>query len=324
MATCRSTPSHAAPAWACTGCLCVPRVVRPPQPRRRRPPRRARRPRHAPASPRRAPATCSTASPGTTRAPARPRASSPPTPRVRGDARDALLVGCGYLRGAPREARDAVDAASALTGEPVALVEGCCGLPLRLAGDKRGLCTSRRRRRTLARGARPGHRGRRGLRDDAEAPLRRGRRRARDAAVELLVEQAASALARMKHVPHDGRSGPLARPLSARTRSRRLRRAARGPRPRPRPRARRIRRPRATGALPSVPAPAGSRLRRCPRRADIAGARMAAHAQAGGGHVVPPARRACWRCGRRAPPGWTSSIAVDDLVSWIARALALR
>src|ERR1019366_6896039 len=36
-------------------------------------------------------------------------------PRVRADAPDALLVGCGYLRGAPREAHDAVDAATALS-----------------------------------------------------------------------------------------------------------------------------------------------------------------------------------------------------------------
>jgi dimethylglycine catabolism B len=51
------------------------------------------------------------------------------------EAKDALLVGCGYLRGAPREARDAVEAASAILGRPVAVVESCCGLPLRLAGD---------------------------------------------------------------------------------------------------------------------------------------------------------------------------------------------
>src|SRR5258708_24073668 len=46
-----------------------------------------------------------------------------------------LLVGCGYLRRAPDEARDAIDAARGLATGPVVLVEGCCGLPLRLAGD---------------------------------------------------------------------------------------------------------------------------------------------------------------------------------------------
>ena len=57
---------------------------------------------------------------------------------VRSDARDALLMGCGYVRGAPAEAKDAIDAATALVRGPVALVEACCGLPLLLAGDKEG------------------------------------------------------------------------------------------------------------------------------------------------------------------------------------------
>jgi len=59
-------------------------------------------------------------------------------PRVDPDAPDALLIGCGYVRGAPGAARDAVDAAAAVTGRSIALVEGCCGLPLRLAGDALG------------------------------------------------------------------------------------------------------------------------------------------------------------------------------------------
>jgi Fe-S oxidoreductase len=59
-------------------------------------------------------------------------------PRVRAGARHALLVGCGYVRAAPREARDAVDAVTTLAGEAVSLVDGCCGLPLRLAGDREG------------------------------------------------------------------------------------------------------------------------------------------------------------------------------------------
>ncbi len=56
----------------------------------------------------------------------------------------ALVVGCGYLRGAagaagatglPPEARDALKATRALMAGPVHVVEGCCGLPLKLAGD---------------------------------------------------------------------------------------------------------------------------------------------------------------------------------------------
>jgi Fe-S oxidoreductase len=50
-------------------------------------------------------------------------------------ATTALLIGCGYVRGAPEQARDAVAAAASIAGGPVAVVEGCCGLPLRLAGD---------------------------------------------------------------------------------------------------------------------------------------------------------------------------------------------
>src|ERR1700722_15583477 len=56
-------------------------------------------------------------------------------PRVRNDAREALLIGCGYVRAARSEARDAIDATVAVAGEPVALVEACCGLPLLLAGE---------------------------------------------------------------------------------------------------------------------------------------------------------------------------------------------
>jgi Fe-S oxidoreductase len=52
-------------------------------------------------------------------------------------APDAVLVGCAYLRAAPDEARAAVDVASQLAGGPVAVVDACCGLPLRLAGDRR-------------------------------------------------------------------------------------------------------------------------------------------------------------------------------------------
>jgi len=57
-------------------------------------------------------------------------------PGLRESARDALLVGCAYLRGAKREAGHAIDAATTVTGGPVALVESCCGLPLRLGGDR--------------------------------------------------------------------------------------------------------------------------------------------------------------------------------------------
>src|ERR1700722_13729245 len=57
---------------------------------------------------------------------------------VRSDARDALLVGCGYVRGARAEAHHAIEGAPSLVRGPVPLVDGCCGLPLLLAGDASG------------------------------------------------------------------------------------------------------------------------------------------------------------------------------------------
>ncbi len=136
-------PSHASPAWACTGCygcreLCdhrnpvadvlldaraavVARGV-------------------APEGARRVLAQFA-AHDAETRARVRqlaaeaPRGPAAVVGTAGRTATTALLVGCGYVRGAPAEARHAVASAAALAGTPVALVEGCCGLPLRLAGD---------------------------------------------------------------------------------------------------------------------------------------------------------------------------------------------
>jgi Fe-S oxidoreductase len=58
-------------------------------------------------------------------------------PGVRGDADTALLVGCSYARDLPEEAAAAIRVAGALAGA-VRLVEGCCGAPLRDAGDRAG------------------------------------------------------------------------------------------------------------------------------------------------------------------------------------------
>ena len=55
-----------------------------------------------------------------------------------GVGRAKLLVGCGYLRKAPREAELAVRVAERLVGAPVTPVEACCGLPLLYAGDRKG------------------------------------------------------------------------------------------------------------------------------------------------------------------------------------------
>lgn len=52
-------------------------------------------------------------------------------------ASTALLLGCGYARSAPAEARDAVRATAKLVGGRVSIVKVCCGAPLLHAGDKK-------------------------------------------------------------------------------------------------------------------------------------------------------------------------------------------
>jgi Fe-S oxidoreductase len=61
-----------------------------------------------------------------------------------GAAAKAVLVGCAYVRRAPDVARAAISAAGALAGAPVRAVEACCGLPLLLAGDAAGFARQAR------------------------------------------------------------------------------------------------------------------------------------------------------------------------------------
>jgi Fe-S oxidoreductase len=313
-------PVHAAPAWACTGCHACRESCDHRNPvagvlldardalvRAGVAPRGALRvldgfPRHD----------------AETRDAARELATG--HPRVRADAKDALLVGCGYLRGAPREARDAVDAATGLSGEPVALVEGCCGLPLRLAGDKEGFA---RHAATVARSLE----GRaRVTVVDAGCAMTLRERYAEAGVpvappVELLVEQAARALPRLKHVPHE--AGPvrwhdpcqLGRGLGVYEAPRAVLGRALGRAPDEFHLDERRERSACSGAgglLPStMPGTAG----------DIARARVASHAQLGGGRIVTACASSLLAMRKKAS---SSSIAVDDLASWIARALSTR
>jgi Fe-S oxidoreductase len=113
--------------------------------------------------------------------------------RSRIDADVALLVGCGYLRRARREAESAAHAASGLLREPVALVEECCGLPLAHAGDDEGFA------RQATRFDEAVSRYRRLLVVDAGcAASLRHRAGGREARVELLVELAARELGRLE------------------------------------------------------------------------------------------------------------------------------
>jgi Fe-S oxidoreductase len=305
--------SHGAPAWACTGCFACRESCdhRNPVTGVLLDARDALL--HAGVAPRGA----SRAIRGFARHDARVRVAARDLARharVREGAREGLLVGCGYVRAARPEARDAIDATTALLGAPVALVPSCCGLPLRLAG------------------------GRAAFADHARAVARTLDRRARvivvDAGcartleqmypevgvdlaprVELLVRLAArslSALAPVGSPPgavrwHDpcqlGRGlGEYDAPRAVLARvlgrppdefdDRREGAVCSG----------------AGGLLPST-MPVVARA--------IADARVDAHARAGGGRIVTACASSLFalRRGARA----SRELAVDDLVTWIAR-----
>jgi Fe-S oxidoreductase len=143
--------------------------------------------------------------------------------------------------------------------------------------------------------------------------------------VELLVEQAASALSRMKPVPHE--AGPvrwhdpcqLGRGLGVYDAPRAVlgRALGRAPDEFHEHERRELGVCSGAGGLLPVTMPEAART--------IASARLDAHDAAGGGHVVTAcasslrAMRKVVR-ERKAP----SSVAVDDLVSWIARSLGTR
>ncbi len=242
-------------------------------------------------------------------------------PRVRADAADVLLVGCGYLRGAPREARDAVDAATALSGEPVALAEACCGLPLRLAGDAEGFA------RHAAEVARSLEGRARVTVVDAGCAKTLKHRYAEAGVtlglpVELLVEQASRALPRMKHVPHE--AGPvrwhdpcqLGRGLGVYDAPRAVLGRALGHTVDEFDLHERREGAVCSGAGGLLPATMPEVAK------DIARARVAAHTRladgSSGGRIVT----ACASSLLAMRKSSGSSVAVDDLVSWIARALS--
>jgi Fe-S oxidoreductase len=60
-------------------------------------------------------------------------------------APDRILVGCLDARARAGEAVDALVAGARLLGGPVDLVRGCCGAPLRAAGDRRGFAAAARK-----------------------------------------------------------------------------------------------------------------------------------------------------------------------------------
>jgi Fe-S oxidoreductase len=302
--------SHARPAWACTGCLAcrescdhrndvaatlytaregfVGKGVAP------------------------APATRAAARfPAHTRATRQAVQELAAHPSVRADASTALLVGCAYARALPDEAHACVDAAAGLVGGPVALVSGCCGLPLLHAGDGAGF----KRQAALVAGETS---GKRVLVADAGCAMalrvhypRVGV--AMDADVELLVETAARSIHRLGR-RREAASGPvryhdscqLGRGLGVYDAPRAILRKALGRAPEEFD----TRREKATcsgagGLLPQT-MPDVSRA--------IAAARLAEHERDGGGRIVTACASSLLAFRRRGAHA-------EDLHTWIARAL---
>ena len=229
---------------------------------------------------------------------------------VRADSRDALLVGCGYVRGAPTEARHAIDAATALVRGPVALVDACCGLPLLLAGDARGFV---RQAEVLASQL---TRAARVLVADAGCALTLRARYPQhgvklDAKVELLVERAAEELGSLGEV--SAVAGPvrwhdpcqLGRGLGVYEAPRAVLTRALGRAPEEFDERREKGACSGGGGLLPVTMPETART--------IAETRLAAHSRAGGGRVVTACASSLLSL-RKARGN------VDDLVTWIARA----
>jgi Fe-S oxidoreductase len=250
------------------------------------------------------------------------RVSAGRPPRV---TRVAVLVGCAYLRAAPREAEDAVAAASAIAGGAVDVVDACCGLPLLHAGDAEGFAMQAREvARSLGRYERV-------LIADAGCAQALQQRYPRagvtvSARLQTLVEAAADVLDRLGRVEWTGAGSErvrwhdpcqLGRGLGVYEAPRLVLTRALGRAPEEMEERREGALCSGAGGLLPTTMPEVAR--------GIADARMVAHARAGGGRVVTACASsllALRRAARRARRATGTGVAVDDLVTWIARALA--
>jgi Fe-S oxidoreductase len=306
--------SHASPAWACTGCFACRELCdhRNPVTDVLLDARDAMRKQGvAPAA---AVNVVRLFSRHDTKTQARARELTSYAP-VQADAPVALLIGCGYLRAARREARDAIEAAAALLDSPVALISRCCGLPLRLAGDRTSFAAHAR---DVGRSLERYHRviavdsgcalALSRLYGEVGAPLA--------ARVELLVELAAGRLSALSPDLRPAREPvrwhdpcQLGRGLGVYDAPRAVLAHILGRHPDEFDdhRERAI----CSGAGGIVPSTMPGVAR------DMADARLEAHARAGGGRVVTACASSLLALRKRAR---RRGFAVDDLVSWIARA----
>jgi Fe-S oxidoreductase len=238
------------------------------------------------------------------------------THEVRAASKTALLVGCAYARGAPREARDAIRAAAGLVEGPVSLVDACCGLPLLHAGDRAafgraalGLATETGDKRLLLVADAGCAHALRAHYPSANVTL--------SPKVELLVERAAKDLGRLGAPPPDGtRQGPvryhdpclLGRGLGVFEAPRAVLTRALGRAPDEFDAHREGARCSGAGGLLPQTMPETSR--------QIAEARMLEHAELGGGHIVTACASSLAAFRKRG-----SRSSASDVVTWIARSV---
>jgi Fe-S oxidoreductase len=232
-------------------------------------------------------------------------------PGVRPNAPTALLTGCTYARGATAEAKAAIVAATGVLGEPVALVEECCGLPLLYAGEATAFARhAEKMADALSRFARvvvvdAGCGAALRLRYPEVGTHVRPN-------VEMLVEIAADQLGRLTPVPSAGEVRyhdpcQLGRGLGVYEAPRRVLARATG------------RAPReffAQGKLAACSGAGGLLPVTMPDTAKrIAASRQAEHRHAGGGEIVTACASSLLAMRKAGPDP------VSDLVSWIARAV---
>lgn len=237
-------------------------------------------------------------------------------PGARAASPEALLVGCGYVRAAADVAHDALGATVALGGGPVSLVEGCCGLPLRLAGDVAAFTRHAREVAASLRGKT------RITVVDAGCALTLRQRYAEvgvalEAPVVTLVERAATSLSSIDAVAHEGPVRwhdpcQLGRGLGLYEEPRAVLGRALGRAPDELLDAREHAICSGAGGLLPATMPDVARA--------ITRARLDAHARDGGGQVVTACASSLLAM-RRGAAG--SGVEVGDLVQWLARGLGV-